>query len=103
LPAERRSALAKLRCLVLEVAPDAVETMKYRMPTYVYGHVLCSFASQKHTMSLYTDPDVVARHRQELAGLSVGISCIRFRRIADLPWATVRCMLEESVRSRKGR
>jgi hypothetical protein len=43
----RRSALEKLRALVLEVVPDAAETMKYRMPTYLYGDILCSFASQK--------------------------------------------------------
>jgi uncharacterized protein YdhG (YjbR/CyaY superfamily) len=30
---ERRSALEELRSLILEAAPDGVETMRYRMPT----------------------------------------------------------------------
>jgi hypothetical protein len=54
-------------------------------------------------MSLYMDTGVVERHRQELAGLSVGKSCIRFRRIQDLPLDAIRRMLEESVGSRQAK
>jgi uncharacterized protein YdhG (YjbR/CyaY superfamily) len=54
----RRVALSELRSVVLETVPDAVETMRYRMPTYeLEGGVLCSIASQKHYMSLYMDTD----------------------------------------------
>ena len=99
---DRRAALAKLRSLVFEVAPDAVETMKYRMPTYEYGDgVLCAFASQKHYMSLYMDTDIVEKHREELTGLSIGKSCIRFRKMNQLPLDTIRRMLEETVQKRR--
>ena len=99
---ERRAALAKLRSLVFEVAPDAVETMKYRMPTYEYGDaVLCAFASQKHYVSLYMDTDIVEKHREELTGLSIGKSCIRFRKLDQLPLGTIKQMLEETVQMRK--
>jgi len=94
---ERRSALEELRSLILEVAPDVVETMKYRMPTYEYEDVLCSLASQKHYMSLYMDTGIVEKYREKLAGLSVGKSCIRFKRLEDLPLDTIRQMLKESV------
>jgi uncharacterized protein YdhG (YjbR/CyaY superfamily) len=87
---------------VFEVAPDAVETMKYRMPTYEYGdHALCAFASQKHYMSLYMDTDIVEKHREELSGLNVGKSCIRFRKMDQLPMDTVKRMLDETVQMRK--
>ena len=99
---ERRAALAKLRSLVFEVAPDAVETMKHRMPTYEYGdHVFCAFASQKHYMSLYMDTDIVEKHREELTGLSIGKSCIRFRKMDQLPLDTIKRMLEETVQMRR--
>jgi uncharacterized protein YdhG (YjbR/CyaY superfamily) len=99
---ERRAALAKLRSLVFEVASDAVETMKYRMPTYEYGDgVLCAFASQKHYMSLYMDTGVVEKHREELTGLSIGKSCIRFRKMDQLPLGTIKRMLEETVQIRR--
>jgi uncharacterized protein YdhG (YjbR/CyaY superfamily) len=95
---ERRAALTRLRSLIFEVVPDAVETMKYRMPTYEYrGHVLCAFASQKRYMSVYLDTEVVRAHREELEGLSVGKSCVRFKRQEQLPWDTIRAMLAETV------
>jgi uncharacterized protein YdhG (YjbR/CyaY superfamily) len=97
---DRREALAELRALVQEEAPGAVETMKYRMPTYeVQGGVLCAFASQKQYMSLYMDTGLVEEHRAELGGLSVGKSCIRFRKLDKLPLETVRTMLRETLQS----
>lgn len=97
---ERRAALQKLRSLILEVVPDAIESLKYRMPTYeVRGHVLCAFASQKRYMSVYLDTEVVRAHRKELEGLSVGKSCVRFKRQEQLPWDTIRAMLVETVAS----
>lgn len=98
---DRREALTELRELVLDEAPDAVETMRYRMPTYEYqGGVLCAFASQKQYMSLYMDPGLVEQHRADLGGLSVGKSCIRFRRLDRLPLETVRTMLRETWQNR---
>ena len=100
LPAERRAVLTRLRSLILEVVPDAVETLKYRMPTYEYrGHVLCAFASQKHYMSVYLDTEMVRAHREEFEGLSVGKSCVRFNRQEQLPWDTIRAILVETVAS----
>ena len=94
---ERREALSELRELVLEMVPDAVETMKYRMPTYEYqGGVLCAFASQKQYLSLYMDTGLVEQHRPDLEGLSVGKSCIRFRRLDMLPLETVGAILRET-------
>jgi uncharacterized protein YdhG (YjbR/CyaY superfamily) len=95
---ERRAALTELRSLILETMPDAVETMKYRMPTYEYrGRVLCSFACQKHHMSLYMDPKLVKVHREELVGLNVGKSRLRFRRLEQLPLDAVRTMMRETI------
>jgi uncharacterized protein YdhG (YjbR/CyaY superfamily) len=94
----RRAALDRLRALIREVAPAADETMHYRMPTYeVRPGVRIAFASQKHHLSLYLDPQIVERYRQDLAGLSLGKSCIRFKRVEDLPWDVLRQMLERMV------
>ena len=95
---KRREALTQVRALILETVSDAVETMKYKMPTYEYkGGALCAFASQKQYMSLYMEPAVVENHREELSGLSTGKSCIRFRRIDQLSLPTVKTMLEETI------
>lgn len=99
----RRADLGPVRELIREVAPGAVETMRYRMPTYEYkGGILCAFASQKHYMSLYVDMNLVEKYRAELAGLSVGKSCIRFRKLEDLPMDAVRAILEETLEIYRG-
>ena len=95
---DRREALAALRSLVREVVPEAEETMRYRMPTYEKdGAVLCSFASQKRYMSLYMDAGQVEAYRDQWAGLDVGKSCIRFKRLEQLPLDTVRAILRGTV------
>ena len=95
---QRRAALAKVRAIIREEAPEAVESMKYRMPTYEYGAgILCAFASQKRYMSLYLETEAVADHKADLKGLDVGKSCIRFRKLENLPVDTVRKMLQETV------
>lgn len=96
----RRAALTGVRALILEVVPDAVESMKYRMPTYEYGGaMLCAFASQKRYMSLYVEPPILDGHREELGHLDLGKSCIRFKRIEQLPLATVSAILQETVQA----
>lgn len=96
----RRAALSELRSLVLETVPDAVETMRYRMPTYeLEGRVLCAIASQKRYMSLYMATELVERHRDELADLNVGKSCIRFTKLERLPLDIVRTILRETAQS----
>ena len=42
LPVQRREALEAVRALILELAPHARETMRYRMPTYELDDVLCA-------------------------------------------------------------
>jgi uncharacterized protein YdhG (YjbR/CyaY superfamily) len=99
---ERRAALETLRALVFRVAPELVETMRYRMPTYEHkGEMVCAFASQKHYISLYMDVEIVEQHKAELVGLNIGKSCIRFRRIEQLPIETIETMLRQSVQKRR--
>jgi uncharacterized protein YdhG (YjbR/CyaY superfamily) len=103
LDAPRRDTLTQVRALILEAVPDAVESMKYRMPTYEYGGaMLCAFASQKRYMSLYMEPPILDGHREELLHLDLGKSCIRFKRIEQLPLAIVRTILQETVQAIDG-
>ncbi len=97
LSAERREAIRVLRALILETVPAAEESMLYRMPTYqAAGDFLAALASQKAYLSLYLNTDVVAAHREQLGHLNCGKSCIRFKRLAQLPLEVIRTMLQET-------
>lgn len=97
----RRAALQTIRSVIQETVPDVKETMRYRMPTYELDEVICSLASQKHYMSLYMDTELVEKHRAELGKLDIGKSCIRFRKIEDLPLATVKQILLETIEKQR--
>jgi len=94
---DRKDALEKIRGLIFNTIPDIEETMRYNMPTYEKDEVVCALASQKHYISLYMDVELVKEHREELKHLGVGKSCIRFRKIENLPLDTVKEILEETV------
>jgi uncharacterized protein YdhG (YjbR/CyaY superfamily) len=98
---DRKAALEQIRTLIRTTLPDIKETMQYRMPTFELDEVVCAAASQKQYISLYMDVELVEEHRDELAHLDVGKSCIRFKKIEDLPLNTIQKILEETVAKQK--
>jgi uncharacterized protein YdhG (YjbR/CyaY superfamily) len=101
-PDDRRAVLELLRRLCREELRGFGETMRYGMPGYERdGAVEISFASQKRYVSLYVlRQSALQANRERLAGLSVGKSCIRFRRAADVDEETVRALLAATVADR---
>ena len=97
LPPDRKYAVSSLRELIFETIPEAEETFQYKMPTYdAGGDFLAAVASQKHYISLYMNTDMVEAHKDELSHLNCGKSCIRFKRLEDLPLETVKSILLET-------
>ena len=107
LPDDRRDAIAQVVDVVRDNLPAGYEEgIQYGMiawyvplsslPDTYNGQPLglAAVANQKHYMSLYLnsvygDPDTEAWFRQAFAAtgrrLDMGKSCVRFRRISDLP------------------
>ena len=99
-PKERRDALNQLRRLCREELPGFAEAMRHGMPAYLRRDVAeVSFASQKHYISLYVPQAVLRANAKRLDGLSVGKSCVRFRRIEQVDSGTVRALLGATVRN----
>jgi hypothetical protein len=107
LPEERRDAIAAVRSIILDNLPAGFEEgmqfgmLSYQVPLAVYpdtyngqaASIVC-LASQKGYMSLYlmgvyTSPERRRRFEQAFrkAGkkLDMGKSCVRFKRVEDLP------------------
>ncbi len=107
LPPDRRDAVEGVRAVILENLPAGYEeTMQYGMISYVIplskypvtynGQALgyASLASQKNYVSLYlmnvygdkeTERWFVERYRSSGKKLNMGKSCVRFKRLEDLP------------------
>jgi uncharacterized protein YdhG (YjbR/CyaY superfamily) len=103
IPEDRREALNKIRLMITTLVPQAVEGMEYGMPTYSLDGFLFAFASQKNYMALYiSDTDLLEKYRGRFGKLSLGKSCVRFRKLEDLPLDITEELLKEVVRRRLG-
>lgn len=80
---DRKEAMDNLRSMILEVLPNAVESMDYKLPTYTYNKFrMCAIASQKNYMALYVmNYDLLKHFEAELGYLNCGKSCIRFKEL----------------------
>jgi uncharacterized protein YdhG (YjbR/CyaY superfamily) len=77
--------LKELRRAIKEIAPDASESISYRMPYYSYKGRLAWFALMKNHIGLYLRPPVIAEHKRELTAYKTTKSAIRFALDRRLP------------------
>jgi uncharacterized protein YdhG (YjbR/CyaY superfamily) len=111
LPPDRRESLESVRAVILDHLPDGVEeVIAWGMLAYVVplerfadtynGQALlhCALANQKQHMSLYLNciygddkarADFEKAYRETGKRYDVGKSCVRFRRLDDLPLEVV--------------
>jgi uncharacterized protein YdhG (YjbR/CyaY superfamily) len=103
IPEDRREALRKIRSMITSLVPQSEEGMEYGMPTYSLDGFLFALASQKNYMALYiSDTDLLEKYRGRFGKLNLGKSCIRFRKLKDLPLDVTEELLQEAVRRRLG-
>lgn len=113
LPDERRNILEKLDKIIRNTAPQLKDYFAYNMPGYgsfSYTNYkneqiqwpIISMASQKNYVSVYVcaveDGQYVAeKYKDKLGKVSVGKSCIRFKKIEDLNLATFKKVVQTAV------
>jgi uncharacterized protein YdhG (YjbR/CyaY superfamily) len=96
-PDDWKPVLRKLRAACRRELRGAKEEMRHGMPSYVRdGEMEVAFAKQVQYLSLYLPPAVSEAHREELAGVSRGKSCIRFRRPDQIDWDVVSRLLADT-------
>ena len=97
---DRKKAMTTLRSLVKKTLPKAKESFEYGVPAYqIDGTFVAGLASQKQYLALYVcEVDVLKEFPGEFAHLNCGKSCIRFRKMEDLPQATVKKVLRLSAK-----
>jgi uncharacterized protein YdhG (YjbR/CyaY superfamily) len=97
-PDEWRPSLLRLRELCRRELVGYAEGMDHGMPAYARGGQMeVAFAKQARYLSLYIlKQPVLDAHRGELAGISGGKGCIRYRRHDQIDWALVASLLSET-------
>ena len=97
-PLDRTGALAELRQLCLSNLIGYKEGMDYGMPSYSKDGVTeVGFNSQKHYISLYINPAVLDKHRDQVK--DCGKSCIRYSNPRQIDFTLIEQMLDEVAAS----
>ncbi len=66
-PDEVQIILEEIRTTIRQAAPDAVETIKYAMPTFVLNGNLVHFAAFKNHIGFYPVPSGIEAFKKELS------------------------------------
>lgn len=114
LPAERREPMEFLDKFIKKTAPSLKPEFAYNMPGYgmfkyknYKGEILdwpvVALASQKNYISLYVcavenGEYIAEKHKNELGKVSVGRSCIRFKKIEDLDLKVLEKVIKLAVK-----
>jgi uncharacterized protein YdhG (YjbR/CyaY superfamily) len=103
-PSDWKPTLERLRAACRRELRGYSEAMQYGMPAYARdGQVEVTFAKQAHYLSLYIlNQPVFEAHRDDLAGLSLGKGCIRYRRPDQIDWNVVVRLLADTHDSTSG-
>lgn len=94
-PEEVRPIVQQLRQVINDVVPDAVETIRYRMPTFkLNGSAFIYFAAWKHHVSLYPYMSTMDALSPETAAYKTsGKGTIQFPLNQPLPLPLIRQMV----------
>ena len=98
IPAPRRVRFDSIRALIHETYPDAVESMRYRMPTFEYRSGWIALANQKHCISVYTCMAAhIAGFKKRHPAIKTGTGCINFHDRDEIPLPELRQVIENAL------
>jgi uncharacterized protein YdhG (YjbR/CyaY superfamily) len=104
LPPDRRVAMARVCSMIRRSARGVRESMRYGLAFYELDGPLFALESGRKHMSLYVaEQDVVAKHKDTLAGVDPKRSFIKFSDLNRLPLDVVEKVVRDSVAARRAR
>jgi uncharacterized protein YdhG (YjbR/CyaY superfamily) len=98
LPEETRNTLEKLRTLIKNIAPQAVEKISYQVPTFYYLGPLVGFAAFKNHCSFFVmSHKVMDLFKEELKPYDKSTATIRFPADKPLPESLVENIIQARI------
>ena len=96
-PPAVQESLRRIRAIVREAAPDAKETLKYRMPTFVLHENLVHFAAFQNHIGFYPTPSAIEAFRRELASYESAKGSVQFPLNRPVPLDLIKRMVRFRV------
>jgi uncharacterized protein YdhG (YjbR/CyaY superfamily) len=85
-PKDVQEILEKIRMTVRKAAPDAQETIKYRMPTFTLNGNLVHFAAFKSHIGFYPVPSGIEKFKKELSAYKGAKGSVQFPLNQPIPY-----------------
>jgi len=89
-PENTRAILGKIRKIIRENAPNAEETISYRMPSFKLNGNLVYFAAFKNHIGFYPVPSGIEAFRDELAPFIAGKGTLQFPLDKPIPYDIIK-------------
>jgi uncharacterized protein YdhG (YjbR/CyaY superfamily) len=97
-PMDVQEILEKVRATIKKAAPEAKETIKYRMPTFTLNGNLVYFAGFKNHIGFYPVPSGIEQFKEELSVYKQGKGSVQFPLDKPMPLDLIRRIVEFRVK-----
>ena len=88
-PIEVQEKLQKIRNVIKESAPDAVEKISYQMPTFYLHGNLVHFAANKNHIGFYPTPSGIEAFKHELLQYKSSKGAVQFPKDKPIPYGVI--------------
>lgn len=95
---QAQEIMQKLRAIIKELAPEAQESISYRMPAYKFHGVLVYFAAYKNHIGFYPASSGIENFQHKFADYKWSKGAVQFSLKKEIPYDLVRQIVEFRVK-----
>jgi uncharacterized protein YdhG (YjbR/CyaY superfamily) len=102
-PKDVQTILKKVRDTISKLAPDATETIKYGIPTFVLNKNLVHFGGYKRHIGFYPTSSAIEKFREELSMYEFSKGAIKFPLDKPIPYDLIKRIVKFRVEEVKNK
>jgi uncharacterized protein YdhG (YjbR/CyaY superfamily) len=102
-PKDVQRRLREMRAAIAKAAPEATETISYRMPAFRMNTVLVWFGAHANHIGFYPGASGIAAFKKELSGYTFAKGSVQFPFEAPLPLALVSKIVKFRVKEQRAK
>lgn len=102
-PENVRQILARIRAVIKESAPQAVEKISYQMPTFYLKGNLVHFAAYKNYIGFYPTPSGIEAFKEEIASYKWSKGAVQFPINEPIPYDLISRIVKYRVAQNLGK
>jgi len=97
-PKEIQEILSSIRKEIKSSAPNATETISYKMPAFRLNGILVYFAAHKNHIGFYPTPSAITKFSKELSNYKFSKGAIKFPLNEPIPLELIKKIVEFRVK-----